>query len=155
MDLLQMLDGMSPWWWVIVAFALGSIEMATMSFFLIWLSLAAFCMAGLLLLAPDMSGTMQISIFAILSVVLTFAGRFLLHKFGDGGAENDSTLNSRSAKLVGRTASVLEFTAGKGVVEIEGMRWRAQWDNDQTAAAGDQVRITKADAMVLFVDNAV
>lgn len=153
MDILQMLTGMSPWWWVILAFALGSIEMATMTFFLIWPALAALCMAGILVLAPNMSGTMQIALFAILSIILTFAGRYLLRKYGDGGEEGNKTINNRAAQLVGQTAKVLEFEGGNGAVEVEGMRWRAKWATDHTSKPGQRVRITQADAMVLHVEN--
>ena len=153
MDILQMLTGMSPWWWVIVAFALGSIEMATMTFFLIWPGLAALCMAGILVLAPNMSGTMQIALFAIISIILTFAGRYLLNKYGDGGEESDTTINNRAAQLIGRTAKVLECDGGNGAVEIDGIRWRAEWAADHTSKPGQTVRITQADAMVLHVEN--
>jgi len=153
MDILQMLTGMSPWWWVIIAFAFGSIEMATMTFFLIWPGLAALCMAGILALAPNMSGTMQIALFATLSIILTFAGRFLLNKYGDGGEEGDKTLNNRSAQLVGRSAKVLEFERGFGVVEVNGMRWRAEWPADQVSALGESVRITKTEPLLLYVEN--
>ena len=153
MDILQILTGMSPWWWVIIAFAFGSIEMATMTFFLIWPGLAALCMAGILALAPNMSGTMQIALFATLSIILTFAGRFLLNKYGDGGEEGDKTLNNRSAQLVGRSAKVLEFERGFGVVEVNGMRWRAEWPADQVSALGESVRITKTEPLLLYVEN--
>lgn len=153
MDILQILTGMSPWWWVIVAFALGSIEMATMTFFLIWPGLAALCMAGILVLAPNMSGTMQIFLFAIISIILTFLGRYLLNKYGDGGEVGDETLNNRASQLVGRTAKVLEFEHGIGVVQVNGMRWRAEWPKGQVTALGESVLITKAEPLLLYVEN--
>lgn len=153
MDILQILTGMSPWWWVIAAFALGSIEMATMTFFLIWPGLAALCMAGILVLAPNMSGTMQIFLFAIISITLTFIGRYLLKKYGDGGEDSDGTLNNRAAQLVGRSAKVLEFERGFGVVEVNGMRWRAEWPTGQVTALGESVRITKSEPLLLYVEN--
>ncbi|MBL4751922.1 MAG: NfeD family protein [Amylibacter sp.] len=153
MDLLSMLTGMSPWWWIIVAFALGSIEMATVTFFLIWPAMAALIMAGALYLAPNMSGVMQISLFAIFSLTLTFIGRFLMNRYGDGGEAENRTINNRAAQLIGQSAKVLEYDGGKGVVEIEGMRWRAQWAADHASKPGQSVRITQADAMVLYVEN--
>ena len=153
MAYIDMLTGMSPWWWVILAFALGSIEMATMSFFLIWPGLAALCMAGILVLAPNMSGELQIALFAILSITLTFAGRYLLNKYGDGGEEGDKTLNNRAAQLIGQSAKVLEFDNGTGIVEAGGMRWRAKWTTHQVSTPGETVRVKKADAMMLFVEN--
>jgi membrane protein implicated in regulation of membrane protease activity len=153
MELLSMLDGMSPWWWVILAFALGSIEMATVTFFLIWPAMAALMMAGVLYLVPNMSGAMQISLFAIFSLILTFIGRYLMNRYGDGGDAENSTINNRAAQLIGQSAKVLEYDGGKGVVEIEGMRWRAQWAADHTSKPGQNVRITQADAMMLYVEN--
>lgn len=154
MEYLRLLDGAAPWWWIILAFVLGSIEMATLSFFLIWPALAALSMAGLLVVVPDMSGPTQISIFAVLSVVLTFVGRSIIKKYGDGAVKTDDTLNNRSAHLVGRSADVLEFASGRGVIEIEGMRWRAEWRDGETSAPGKKVRVIKADAMLLYVENA-
>jgi hypothetical protein len=148
-----MLTGMSPWWWVILAFALGSIEMATMTFFLIWPGLAALCMAGFLVLTPNMSGELQIALFAVLSIILTFAGRYLLNKYGDGGEEGDKTLNNRAAQLIGQSAKVLEFDNGTGIVEVGGMRWRAKWTEQQVSTPGESVRIKNADTMMLFVES--
>jgi membrane protein implicated in regulation of membrane protease activity len=110
-------------------------------------------MAGILVIAPNMSGTMQIALFATLSIVLTLAGRYLLNRYGDGAENTNGTLNNRSAHLIGQPASVLEFNDGNGVVEIEGMRWRAQWAENQLSTPGQSVRVTHADAMVLYVEN--
>jgi len=153
MEIIQFLEGVSPWWWVILAFALGSIEVATMSFFLIWPALAALAMAGFLVITPDISGTAQIAIYAILSIIFTFVGRFLLYKYGDGGGTADQTLNNRSSQLIGRPATVLDFNAGDGAVEIEGTRWQAQWADGETAKVGTTVRVTKADPMMVYVEN--
>jgi len=144
------LDGISPWWWVAFGVGLGALEMATMSFFLIWPAIAAVLGAVLLWLLPGLSGELQIVIFAVLSVVLTFAGRSLIHKYGDGGEQNHS-LNSRSALMVGRQAEVINFTGPEGNVTIDGIRWHAVWPKGQSAAAGSMVEIARADGMTLFV----
>ncbi len=152
MAFLNFLEGLSPWWWVASAFALGALEMATGTFVLIWVALAALAMAGLLTLAPGMSGELQVTVFATLSVALTFAGRYVLNKFGDGGGSANSSLNQRSSHFVGRTAKVVEFANGEGAVEVEGMRWRARWVAGQTGEVGSMVKVVNADGMVLEVD---
>jgi len=149
-----MLNGISPWWWVVLALALGAVEMATMSFFLIWPGLAALAMAGILLLAPNMSGTLQIGLFAVLAVLFTFAGRYLFARFGDGGGDAADGLNNRATYLVGRYAVVLEFDNGSGAVEIDGIRWRAQWAQGSTSLKDSKVLITKADPQLLYVEAA-
>lgn len=150
MDLLQVLQGISPWWWVAFALALGAIEMATMSFFMIWPALAALCIGGLLAVAPGMSGTSQIVVFAGLGILFTFSGRYLMGRYGDG-ADTLPGLNDRATQLVGRHATVLEFEDAEGAIEVEGIRWRALWPKGQTAQVGDRVLITGAKGMTLEV----
>lgn len=148
--MFDQLAGMSPWWWVAIGLALGALEMATMSFFLIWPAIAAVLSAGLLYLSPQMSGEAQIAVFAILAVFLTFAGRYLIRRFGDGG-ETTNTLNSRSTLMIGRHAKVAEFVGPEGRVVIDGVRWHAKWQQDATAQTGETVEIMGADGMTLLV----
>jgi len=151
MEFLSFLEGLSPWWWVALAFALGALEMATATFVLIWLALAALVMAGILAAGAVLSGAAQVAIFATLSVLLTFVGRYLLNRFGDGGGAEHASLNQRGQHLVGRSANVLECANSEGAVEIEGMRWRARWVSGSNSDVGATVKITKADGMLLEV----
>lgn len=153
MDILQLLQGISPWWWVAFALALGAVEMATMSFFLIWPALAALCVGGLLAVAPQMAGTSQIVVFAGLGILFTFSGRYLMGRYGDG-ADTLPGLNSRAQQLIGRHGTVLEISGSEGAIEVEGVRWRARWPEGQTAKPGDRVRITGAMGMELEVCSA-
>ncbi len=150
MPYFDMLEGLSPWWWVAFGIALGAIEMVTLSFFLIWPGLAALLMAVILPFAPDMPGEIQVALFAMLSVILTLVGRALMARFGDGG-EPVSGLNQRSTQLVGRRAKVISFTGSEGTVEIDGMQWRATGP-DGVVPEGSLVTITAADGMMLTVE---
>ncbi len=149
MQLLNLLAGISPWWWVAFGVALGALEMATMSFFLIWPALAALMIAALVLIAPSTGGEAQIAIFAILAVILTFAGRSLMHRFGNGDVAH--TLNSRANLMVGRHATVLEFSGPEGVVLIDNIRWHAIWPKDASAAVDSTVQIADAKGMTLYI----
>ncbi len=153
MPFLDVLEGLSPWWWVAAAFALGALEMLTGTAVLIWVALSALVMAGVVALMPNLSGEFQITLFAVLSIGSTFAGRWAVNRFGDGG-ETHATLNQRSNHLIGRTATVLDFDAGtnNGAVEVEGMRWRATWATGQSSALGETVRIREANGMNLTVE---
>ena len=149
--MFEWLEALSPWWWVAFGIGLGAVEMATMSFFLIWPAIAAIVMAVILWIAPGMQGEVQIATFAVLAVVLTFAGRSYLKKFGDGAPE--SLLNDRSAQIVGRQAKVTEFALGVGQVELDGLNWTANWPEGQSAEVGQVVKITSADGMSVSVEN--
>ena len=78
MQILEFLNGISPWYWVAFALALGALEMATFSFFLIWPALASLIVAILLAASPELSPAVQVSVFAIGAIFLTFAGRFMV-----------------------------------------------------------------------------
>lgn len=144
------LEGISPWWWVAAGLTLGALEMLTMSFFLIWLGLAALIMAVVLVVFPTMPGEVQVMAFALLAVALTFIGRAMIRNFGDG--EPTNTLNSRSSNMVGRSAKVIRFEHGQGVVEIRGEQWQARADADAMGLnPGATVRIVSADGMLLTV----
>jgi membrane protein implicated in regulation of membrane protease activity len=152
MEIFDILKGISPWYWFAFALALGALEMATFSFFLIWPALAALVVGGVLLASPATSGPAQISIFAIGTIAMTALGRFLFLRYGDGGGTDDMLLNKRGQRFIGRTAIVIEFANGQGYVEVEGMRWRAIWPADQPSQQGDHVRVIRADGMVLGVE---
>jgi len=148
-NVFDMIAELSPWWWVAFGIALSAIEMATMSFFLLWPAFAAILMPLVLYLSPNLSGEAIVSIWAILSIVLTFIGRAIMHRFGDGGAPA-SDLNSRSQQLIGRTAKVIEWANGQGSVEIDGMRWRAVSEAGHVPEE-TSVLIENADGMTLTI----
>jgi membrane protein implicated in regulation of membrane protease activity len=150
-DLFNFLETMSPWWWVAFGIGLAAVEMATMSFYLIWPALAGIVMAVMVALFPTMPGEVQVAVFAALSVALTFAGRSMLHRFGDGGG-GATALNRRSGQMVGRSARVVAFSRGEGTVEIDGVPWRAlSQPVDAVIVEGAQVRVVGAEGMVLRV----
>jgi membrane protein implicated in regulation of membrane protease activity len=155
MQILEFLNGISPWYWVAFALALGVLEMATFSFFLIWPALASLIVAILLAASPTLSPAIQISIFAVASIGLTIAGRAFFQRYGDGGGNEDQLLNNRGQRIIGRAGVVTDFSNGAGYIEVEGMRWRAQWPKGQDAKSGDQVRVTHADGMMLGVENII
>ena len=151
-DLFQFLDGISAWWWVALAFALGAIEVLTFSFFLIWPGLAALGVAILLWLFPGMSGNAQMLWFAVMAVAFTVAGRQLV--FLRRPTSDKPNLNQRSAALIGRNAIVIDgFAAGgHGNVQVDGMPWRAKMmEGAERPAAGDILDIVEADGMVLVL----
>ena len=152
MDLFGFLDGASAWWWVALALALGIVEVLTLTFFLIWPALAALAVAAGLWMVPDMSGTTQVLIFAVLSAVATLAGRqWVLSR---KPASEDPALNNRAAQLVGRRAVLIDDLSGDalGSVEVDGIRWRARLsDGAGRASSGQRLQVTGAQGMVLVL----
>ncbi|WP_112321206.1 NfeD family protein [Oceanibium sediminis] len=144
----DLLEGLSPWWWVAFGVTLMALEMLTLSFFLIWPGLAAIAMAVLLGMAPTMPGEVQLALYGSLAVAATFTGRLIVRRFGDGGAPV-STLNDRGAQMVGRHGTLLSSTDGEATVEIDGVHWRARLA--APAEAGTRIEVIGAKGMMLTV----
>jgi membrane protein implicated in regulation of membrane protease activity len=142
----------APWWWVALAILLAAIEMLTVSTVLIWSALAALLTAIVSMIWPGQGLTAQIALFAVASIAFIFAGRALVARFGNGG-EAASTLNRRTAALVGREAEVISFAFHEGQVSVDGVPWPARLDSttQRTPQPGDRVRITGADGVVVWV----
>ncbi len=148
---LAILQGISPWWWVALAVLLAAGEMLTVSTVLLWSALAAMIVAILLWVVPDLSGALQIAVFAILSILLTFGGRAVFARFGEA-AEERNQLNQRTTQLIGREARVIRFDFHEGMVEVDGVPWPARLDGPRRKiTAGEIVEITAADGIILWV----
>jgi inner membrane protein len=152
MDLFGFLAGISPWMWIALGVALGAVEMATMSFFLIWPGLAAVAVGVVLWLVPDLSGNAQVALFAVLAVAATLAGRAAIRRGGQAPSDRPD-LNRRSERMAGRIGVALEpFLHGEGAVEIDGLRWRARLAADAgPLEAGAPVRVLEVNGMTLTV----
>lgn len=153
MDIFGFLTGISPWWWVAAALALATLEVLTFTFFLIWPAMAAVIVAIAMWLFPDMTGAIQILIFALLSIVLTIAGR--MYVIDRKPVSEVPGLNERSSQLIGRRAVVVGGFEGGGLgnVEIDGMRWRARMSEGAEAPkSGDVLTVTGASGMTLVLD---
>ncbi|MEO1918279.1 MAG: NfeD family protein [Paracoccaceae bacterium] len=149
--LFTWIETLSPWWWVALGVGLGALEMMIYSFVLIWPAMAAIVMAIILWIAPELQGELQITLFAVLSIALMFAGRGYFRKYGDG--EPKTNLNNRSEQMVGKKATVVDFALGDGHIELNGLRWAAEWPDGQSAKVGQVVKIIAADGMSVQVEN--
>lgn len=149
--LFQSLMGVSPWWWVAFGLALGALEMATGSFFLIGPGVAAAIVGIVLFVNPQMAGEFQVTIFAIVSVILTWAARVYTAKMREAPSDRPG-LNQRAGQIIGRRGTVLDpFHHGEGAVEIGGVRWLAKLDEGEMLAKGKPVEVVAATGTTLTV----
>ncbi len=149
---MALLDGISPWWWVALAILLAAVEMVTITTVLVWSAVAALITALALWLVPALGAFQQIGVFAALSIVFFFVGRALVGRFGQPGGETGSTLNRRSAQLIGREAVVTLFDGDEGKVTVDGIPWPARLETGSAQpAVGDKVQVAAVDGIVLRV----
>lgn len=152
LDIFAFLADASPWWWIALAIAIGAAEMLTFTYFLIWPALGALFTGILLWLFPGLNGTTQLAAFAVLSVLMTLAGRHWLASRRATPSEAPG-LNRRSENVIGRVGKALEdFDNGEGVVIVDGVRWRARVTGG--AARKDQsLSVIDADGMTLICET--
>ncbi len=148
--MFDFLEGISPLWWIAFGFALGGIELIAPSYFLVWPVLAALALGGWLAFSPELSGDVQIGIFAAVSVILSIVGRWAMARI-DRRNKDASVLNDRSAQMIGRRATVIEFRGAEGRIEIDGTPWKARKAESFDASSGDHVRVSGKKGTILLV----
>ncbi|MEP2989308.1 MAG: NfeD family protein [Parasphingorhabdus sp.] len=110
--------------WLTFAVLLGLAELIVPGVFLIWLAAAA-AVTGIASLFIDLTLTGQLTLFGISSVASVWLGRrwYLTHKVKN----EDPLLNDRSARLVGKTVTVVQpVTASGGRVKVADGEWPAK-----------------------------
>lgn len=134
-----------------LAIALGAGEMLTTTTLLLWSAIAAALTAVAFALAGPSDWPAQVATFAILSIILTFAGRLIVSR-RRGRSDAASPLNRRSEQLVGRDGEVLAFDGNEGRILVDGIPWRARLEGAlPVPAPGDRVRIIAAEGVVVIV----
>lgn len=133
-------------WWVIAA-VLGILELIVPGIFFIWLAAAAAVVAALLLVV-DLPVTVQVALFAVLSVLAVWASR---RYFSKHEIESDHPLlNQRAATYVGRTFTLEQaIHNGRGKIRIGDTLWLAQGPD---LPAGTSVHVTGTEAGILIVE---
>ncbi len=145
MDWLNSLD---PFWvWLALGLFLAAAEILVPGFFLMWLAGAALLTSLVALVMPG-AVPLQVTVFAVLSIVAVFVGRnyFRRHPVEDA----DPKMNRRGMRLAGEIATVVvPLDGGTGRVKHGDSEWLAKGCE---AAVGDRVRITGSDGAVLTVE---
>ncbi|WP_431695659.1 NfeD family protein [Kocuria rhizophila] len=134
----------NPWiFWLIIMLALAAIEMLTLDFLFLMMSLAALVTAGMSLVLDSFA--LQVVLFAVVSVLLVFLIRPLaLHRLN----RSSSTTRSNTDRLIGLPCTVLEpVSRHSGLVRLEGDVWTAR------CAAGTELP-EGVDAWVHRIDGA-
>ena len=146
-----MLDNLEPGWlWAIGGVLLLIAEVIAPGFFLVFLGAAALA-TGLFTVLFDLGTAAQLGLFAIYSLlfVLVFK-RWYGEPVGERG---DPLLNDRAARLVGKSATVVEAVDEHGGrVHLGDSDWSARGG---PAAPGDRVRIASVEGNCLIVERGV
>lgn len=135
------------WTWWIAAAVLGILELIVPGIFFIWLAAAAAVVGGLLLVF-DIPLTVQMGLFAVLSVIAVWGSRRYI---GKHPIESDRPLlNQRAQTYVGQIYALERaIENGRGKLRIGDTLWLASGPD---LPAGSSVRVTGEKDGVLIVE---
>lgn len=135
--------------WLVLAVLLTLVEVMTLTFFLMWIALAAFILAIVTWVAPDMSMATQLILFALLSIVITLPGYKYIRpmvKKSEG-----ETLNARTRALIGQGGPVVIDGAGNLKIQIGDTFWLAK--SDENFQEGETGFVTGSDSTMLLIKH--
>ncbi len=146
-ELLSIFGG---WTWWILACVLLILELLAPGVFLMWLGFAA-AAVGLIELVFDMSWQVEITVFAVLSIVFVLVGRPWIIKRQQVDTDQPN-LNKRMYEFVGRRY-VLEkaIVNGRGQIRIDDTLWDVVGPD---LAEASWVEVTGVEGLRLTVEAA-
>jgi len=135
------------WLWLIGGVLLLIAEIVAPGVFLVFIGAAAIA-TGLFALLFDLALAPQLALFALYSIIAVTVGRRVYaNQHSDS---SDPLLNDRSARLVGKSVTVVaDVDEHGGRVRVGDSEWSARGG---PAAAGERVRITGVDGNCLLVE---
>jgi membrane protein implicated in regulation of membrane protease activity len=149
MDGLTLFYMTHPFWvWLAVAAIFLAAEVATGTGWLLWPAASA-ALVGLMTLVVAPGLTIEVGLFAVLTIVATYLARRFLRPALEGPDVPD--LNDPTLRLIGRDCEVLAFENGKGRVFADGKEWAAVVQDGLPPAVGQRVMIVAIDGAVLTV----
>lgn len=134
--------------WLVIAGVFIVIELLTFTFLFLWLTFAALLVALVTFFVPQLSMTLQLGSFAVLSIIVVAVWLKLHKKSQDESGDN--RMNNRAFRYVGRTVTIHEaIVNGDGKVRIDDSYWRVTGDD---MPVGTKAKVIDCDGVILRVE---
>jgi hypothetical protein len=143
------------WWhWMVLGLALGLLELAVPSFFIIWFGLGALLVGFAMLAAPGIAFSGQVMLWTAASVAMTVLW-FKVFRREDG-----KTRSGQANEALGEIGILVRAVEPLGVSSVRGeVRFQKPvmgsdvWPclADEAIAAGERVRVVAVDGQLLKV----
>ena len=149
--MIEFFETMQFWHWIILAIVLIALEILGATGFLLGTVMAAFELALISYIWPDLSWQKQLGLFAILSIACSV---WFWYRFKSFSQDTDHPkLNDRAAQLIGREfALTQQMTGGQGKMQVGDTLWRVE--SETNLPVGTQVKVTGSRDMVLLIVKA-
>ena len=141
----------SYWWWLIAGVTLILAEFVVPGVFICFFGVGAILTGIAAWLIPEMSFTIELLIFSILSVVFLFTCRRFMPKSFRGVIKVDHS-DIENDDVVGAEAVVTEAITPEapGKVEFRGSQWTAR--ADRALAVGERAKIRCRRTITLYLE---
>ena len=147
---MEWINEISAWHWASLAIILLVLEMFGTAGFLIGSSIAAFLMAAIVAISPDIDWKWQLAIFSTSAVIFSL---IYLKRFANFNENTDQpNLNNRAAQHIGKRYTLSEaMINGEGRIQVGDTFWKISCDSDLQAST--QIEVTDVDSMTLIVKS--
>ena len=143
-------EGLTHWHWLGLGFVLLAIEVLGSVGFLLWTGIAAL-EVGLLLLVWPFGWQAQLLLFALQSLLTTWAWWRWQHRRDRSEQDAAAPINERMQGYLGRELVLLDdVTQGMSRVHLDDTAWTVRCN--QPLSAGSKVRVTGYDSHILLVE---
>jgi membrane protein implicated in regulation of membrane protease activity len=141
------------WLWGAVGLVLLAAEMATGTFYMLWFGVAALIVAILTWLVPSMSDSVQLFLFAVLSIGSLFVWRTYYKK-----TSSDSRVGQAQGEEIGRVGTIIEPVSPMQIGRIkftQGVMGSREWAavSNQTIEAGAKAAVVAVEGNSLRVKS--
>lgn len=135
-------------WWVLGIICL-TIEIFAPGAIFLWFGASAAVLGILLLVMPDLTWQVQITLFSVLSILSIIGWRQYRKKVPEENIY--PTLNKRGEELIGRTFTLDEpIVNNYGKIRVDDTMWKI---NGSDAGVGQKVKVVSLDGTVLMVEH--
>ena len=143
----ELFSHVTHWTWWIMAVVLIILEVPAPGTFFLWMGASAGIAGVALLLFPELTWELQLTLFSALSIVtILLSRRYLQKNKGD-----HSKLSQRGKRYIGTTVTVAEaITNGLGKVQIEDTLWRARGAD---TVIGQRVKIVAIEGATFEIES--
>lgn len=147
--MLNFLEHLVFWHWLLLAAILLIFELVTGSGFLFWLGISAAIIGVFLWIFPDLTWTTQLLGFALLGLMTAIVWRLYLKRHPIG--TDRPLLNKRSEQYIGRIFTLdSPVVNGLGKIRVDDSTWRVRC---QDLPSGTRIRITGVDGVILIAEK--
>lgn len=147
---MQWLSEISTWHWASLGVILLILEILGTAGFLIGSSIAAFLMALIISINPDLNWKWQLAIFSSSAILFSV---IYLKRFANFNEDTDQPqLNKRASLHIGKMISLqTPVINGEGKIQIGDTFWKVKSNDILNLDTGAIIEIVDADGMTLII----